>query len=365
MKINVSPVVVRGKRKFSVSYGRGKERVRRFFKTRAEAEAEKESLGLQQAQAGDVWLSLAAAERNELIAVFNDARLRGVSLRDALNAFQPDSINPKGVLSAFDDFIADRKRALVSSRTLKAYKSNVGRFAHRHTGKMLHDLVRSDVSDFLVGLNPRTFNTYLTSLNTFFLWGKKQGHLKESPSSSLEKISSRRMGDLDKEPAILSVEDCARLLSEASKRDKGLLAYISVCLFAGLRPEREAGRLSWEDVSGDAITVKGVHAKDRQRRHVTIRPVLAEWLRLRGDLPVRNLRKRFEAVRDKAELWDDWQQDCLRHTFASCSLVKFGVEATMRDMGHGDYDMLFRHYRALVTPEQAEAFWSLTPEKVV
>ena len=60
-----------------------------------------------------------------------------------------------------------------------------------------------------------------------------------------------------------------------------------------------------------------------------------------------------------------WAQDCLRHTFASNYLPMFGAEKTIAALGHGDYDMLFGHYRALVRPEVAAEFWSaLTPELV-
>jgi hypothetical protein len=95
-----------------------------------------------------------------------------------------------------------------------------------------------------------------------------------------------------------------------------------------------------------------------------VHPVLADWLELGGDLPPKNLRRRFEAVRKAAGLLETWQQDCMRHTFASYSLASHGAEKTVSALGHGDYDMLFQHYRALVNQEQARKFWELTPEFV-
>src|SRR5579859_3682108 len=101
------------------------------------------------------------------------------------------------------------------------------------------------------------------------------------------------------------------------------------------------------------------------------------WLDLGGDYQPKNLRRRFEKVREiaglirrekvpgrerKQAIATGWEQDCLRHTFASHYLPMFGVEKTVAALGHGDYDTLFQHYRTLVTPRDAESYWDeLTP----
>jgi integrase len=117
--------------------------------------------------------------------------------------------------------------------------------------------------------------------------------------------------------------------------------------------------------------VRGLHAKDRQRRHVKIHSTLEKWLDLDGDLPAKNLRKRWARVRLKSGLvkevdgkLEGWEPDCLRHTFASAWLAMHGAESTIQQLGHGDYDMLFGHYRTLMTKEQAEKIFSLTPDAV-
>jgi len=61
-----------------------------------------------------------------------------------------------------------------------------------------------------------------------------------------------------------------------------------------------------------------------------------------------------------------WEQDCLRHTFASHYLPIYGADKTIEQLGHGDYAMLFTHYRKLISKDDAEKFWKeLTPEKIV
>jgi len=381
MKVSVSKTTRNGNRRFVVSWRPpGARRVKHYFKTRAEADVEAESVRLQQSQVGEVWLSLSSAERNEIIALHFEAQKRGVNLRAALEAFNPAVKLNKRVQAAFDEFMAERRAALVSRRTLAALKSNVGRFVATCSGRNLSEVKREDVLKWLGELHPRTFNTYLTSLNTFFRWCVKMKYATGSPAGSIEKIHERRMTDVDADPAILTVDQCQALLTACRDTDAGLIPYVTVCLFAGLRPEREAGKLAWGDVT-DEILVRGLTSKTRQRRHVPIHPALKSWLArpfpaqigpvspeaplfersgpAAGALPPRNLRRRFEAVRRVAGLLEGWRQDCMRHTFASMSLATFGVEKTVAALGHGDYDMLFGHYRALVKAEDAAKFWAI------
>jgi len=354
----------------------GGKRVRKFFKTRTEADTEAEGMRLQQNTAGEVWLSLTAPQRAEIYAVWTEAEKRGVNLRAALDAYKPAKLIPKRAQAAYDDFIADRQREFLSRRTVAQLRSNVGRFVRTCAGRKMTALCHQDVTDWLEQFHPtshptshpRTYNAYLTSLNTFFRWCIRKKFLSESPAASVLKINERRIADMDQEPHVLTGEQCKALLVATRATDAGLLPYVGLCLFAGLRPEREAAKLNWQDVGGE-ILVRGLNAKTRQRRHVVIHPALADLLGspagdacgpAAGDLPPRNLRRRFQAVRQAAGLLEGWKQDCMRHTFASMSLAAFGVEKTVAALGHGDYDMLFRHYRALVSPADAEKFWKLT-----
>lgn len=62
------------------------QRVRRYFRTRREAEAEVATARLQRQQAGDVWLSLTAAERLDAARVIMEARARGMTIGQLLQA---------------------------------------------------------------------------------------------------------------------------------------------------------------------------------------------------------------------------------------------------------------------------------------
>ena len=54
---------------------------------------------------------------------------------------------------------------------------------------------------------------------------------------------------------VLSVQECRKLMRWVEENDSGLLVYPVLCLFAGLRPEREAPEIDWADVTFADITV--------------------------------------------------------------------------------------------------------------
>jgi integrase len=57
--------------------------------------------------------------------------------------------------------------------------------------------------------------------------------------------------------------------------------------------------------------------------------------------------------------------NALRHSFASYHLAMWqDASKTAFELGHARPDMLYRHYRNLVTKEAAEAYWALTPDKI-
>lgn len=365
----------------------GGPRKRVFFAKKKLAETHAATLRLQAEQSGAAWVALSAAERSELLAVASEVRGAGVTLREIWDAFKRSETNgdgPRGETlgDAFALFIKEQTAALLSRKTLAALRSNVGRFVTGRETALVASVSRSDVAEW-VGRpewSPRTSNSYLTSLTTFFRWCRRAGMVSEVASESVRKVGERRMPDIDDPPSVLSVPQTLALLQAVLTHDRGLVPYVSVGLFAGLRPEREAGRLKTDDVGPRGVLVRGQNAKSRQRRVVETHPTLSMWLAIGGDMPPRNLRRRFELVREAAGLISrervpgskrlrihatGWGQDILRHTFASNALPIFGVDRTVEMLGHGNYAMLFAHYRALVAVEAARDFWALTPDAVV
>ena len=139
--------------------------------------------------------------------------------------------------------------------------------------------------------------------------------------------------------------------------DTGLVAYLAVGLFAGVRP-MEIERLHRSDIKPAHIEIKANKAKTRRRRLVTISDNLQEWLSLGGEFAPNNKRKRLSRILEAAGL--SLSPDIMRHSFASYHLAEHqSAEKTALEMGHRDTKMLFEHYRELVTKEDAKRYWKI------
>jgi integrase len=141
-----------------------------------------------------------------------------------------------------------------------------------------------------------------------------------------------------------------------------MVPYLAIGLFAGIRP-MEIGRLHRSDVGGHHIEITAAKAKTRKRRLVTLSDNLKAWLALGGDLPLTNKRKRLKRILDESGV--SWSPDIMRHSYASYHLALHqSADKTALEMGHRDTNMLFRHYRELVTKEAAIGYWNIGPKKV-
>jgi integrase len=211
---------------------------------------------------------------------------------------------------------------------------------------------------------PRNFINYRNKINGLFKFAQQSGWVDTNLVERIEKPKAEKPP-----PKIYCLDDCKKLLSYADSVH--LLPYITIGLFSGVRP-RELKLLDYSAVKLDHgfITIDASIAKARSRRNIKIEPVLKEWLELVpdkegpvvSDVGFKNRRRKL--VKDGSV--SEWIQDGLRHSFASYHFAKFKNEVeTSRQMGHPGTDVFHTHYKALVTEQEAEEFWNLTPSVVL
>lgn len=137
--------------------------------------------------------------------------------------------------------------------------------------------------------------------------------------------------------------------------------------FAGLR-HAELVRLEWQDVklAQGHMEVTAKKAKNAQRRIVPISDNLAQWPRpyvRTAGLLFKGHGTRFlgKVTKVAGACKFAWPQNALRHSYASYRLAvcKSAAEVAL-DMGNS-LRMVFEHYRELVTPVEAEKWWSIQP----
>ncbi len=117
------------------------------------------------------------------------------------------------------------------------------------------------------------------------------------------------------------------------------------------------------DLHAGYIKIAWDIAKTRQRRLVPISDNLRAWLLLHpkreGKITPDNHRRGITRCSKQAGV--PWKSNALRHSFGSYRIAEVQDAAKVSlEMGNSPA-MLFKHYRELVTPEQARAWFGIMP----
>jgi integrase len=196
---------------------------------------------------------------------------------------------------------------------------------------------------------------------------------------------------ITKKPGILSIKETIALLSVADER---IVPALAIGAFAGIRPEAETNRLTWdcvnlERIEDEAKSKKGkpvykswghIHVKagaTKNRsgqgvidRYVPISENLWHWLIERrppqGGPIVPVAENYFHELRQAA--WKLvapgklWPHDGLRHSAASFHFAAFMNKAqTMAMLGHTRSRTFDVHYCHTMPRTDAEAYWEIMP----
>ncbi len=361
-----------------VWFEEGRERTL-SFRTRSDAERERRRriLLLEESAARlDCFNALSDNQKRSLHSLHEHARSAGYDPWEAVRHYdshlKKEGVTSLTVRQAVENCLQDKAIEGVSPRSLQSLRSVLRRFAGLHGDAAFAEVDHASISSFVDGLNVslRTRMGYLTDLRTLYSWGTRKGFagvnpvVAAMPGRAVRKkimLAKRRR----RRDQVLGVGDCRRLLDWVRGNDPSLLVYPVLCLFAGLRPEREAARIDWADVNSGHITVDARIAKDNETR--IIEPLsanLVAWLDLirsttGNPLPLRNLRRRWDRAK---QVLEGWHHDCMRHTYASHHFAMYrDAGLTAKNLGHPNPTLLRKDYNNAVTRAEAEEFWSIYP----
>jgi integrase len=163
---------------------------------------------------------------------------------------------------------------------------------------------------------------------------------------------------------IFTPGEMRKLLECAASEHPRLVAPLALGAFAGVR-SAEILRMRWEDIGPERVLVAAQKVRSAGRRFVPTQPALASWLEpVRRTGPICRccaitLADGFSDL--GAECGVPWKQNALRHSYISYRLAV--VEDTARvalECGNSPVKIM-RHYRELVTRDQAEAWFGIVP----
>jgi integrase len=341
---------------------------REFFLTRDEAESVREVRLNEVRQFGSAALEWTQAER--IAAVSACARLAklGATLAQAVEFYERHH-RPVAHLQFSDgitQFLEAKRSAHLNSEHVRQLGSHLGALLRTLGNRPLALVSQLEIESWLhsSGWHPYTIRNLRISTRTFFRFALKRGWIATDPAEHIEPVKLP-----DATPGILTIPEASALLKAAHKR-RQTLPHVVLNLLCGIRPE-ECAKLGPEQINlaRGFVEVPAAVAKSRKRRIVELSENAKAWLKVAPPLTVhksRWYRDQLAGLRAEASKIlgrpMPWPKNCLRHSFASYHLAMHGsADKTATQMGHRSTDMLFRHYRELVAPEDAKAFWSIMP----
>jgi integrase len=251
-----------------------------------------------------------------------------------------------------------------SLQRLPSLRGNHRRLVEWWLGHYVEEQGRS----LLSGVSPRDIDAFLGRpewcgttraqgyiyLRLFYNWLVRYEHLDRSPVLRAEVPRKAPQHHL------LTVAE-ARELLRLTKGDDRMRAWLVLGLFGGMR-QSEVGRALPEHIEKTEIFVPITKstAADPRPRFVPILPALRRHLPKKWDCLAEDHIKRKRNAIVAAMRWDEWPQNCLRHTAASMHLANCrDAGKTAFFLGHSSPQMVHKTYARAVREHEARAFWAI------
>ena len=270
---------------------------------------------------------------------------------------------PLSVAELFNQFLLAKARAGRSDNYTGLLLKELRSFATGREGRAVASVTADEIESWLhgQGWSARTMRGRLLTLRNVLSWAVTRGELAGNVALGVDLPTDDAA---DEPPGIHTPAQARTVLEIASALDLSTMRCFAIRYFAGLRTS-EATALDEAEIHEDFIEVTAKKAKTRKRRIVTIQPNLRAWLALGGRLPLTQVCNRHAALTAAAkEKGVPWPHNAARHSFVSYHLAKFqSAGKTALEAGHTE-QMLFAHYRQIVTPADAKKFFNVRPKSL-
>lgn len=333
----------------------------------------------------------------------------------------PSRIEPRPVMKIVDEMLKLKKSDGLSDGYLSHLRYDLEKFATAFHGN-IGTVMGPDIDKWLrgLGVSPRTRNNLRNSVQTLFAFAKSQKYL---PKDHDEIDGVTRAKDGASEIEIFTPQEMTEILELADER---IIPFLTLGAFAGIR-HAEIQRLDWTDIHFDAgiVEIRAAKAKTASRRTLPILDNLGTWLlRYRQEVGpvcvyrntaceiqplVRTINEARRAVWAKANSASDeqlkqaekqarqalakakaergkpkhkgdvppgaetakiegwpafaWKHNALRHSFISYRVADIQNVAQVALEAGNSPQMIFKHYRELVRPAEAKAWFAIKPKE--
>ena len=290
-------------------------------------------------------------------------KLGGASLLEAANFYlrhHPQGLPKKTVAEVVEELLAAKKADGTGPLYLSDLRWRLGRFRDR-VGGLLASVTAPVIEDYLRGLRESgtSRNAHRKRIGTLLHFAEQRGYLVKG-DRRIELVA--RAKEEATEIEIFTPEEMSRLLAAARGE---LVPFLAIGAFAGLR-HAEIRRLDWREVRLEEgfIEVKAQKAKTASRRLVPMAENLKGWLlaHRQGDGPVCGLASLSHHLRQLGKVAGvKWKHNALRHSYISYRVAAVQNVAQVALEAGNSPKLIFEHYRELVRPAEAKAWFAITP----
>jgi integrase len=304
------------------------------------------------------------------VAQFSEAQkiLGTTSVVEAARYFakvNPSKLPSKTVSATVVELITDRRANGAGEYHLRILKGMLDKFAEAHQVEITSvdgPIIRAFLTNLPVVA--RTKNNYRQAIMQLFNFAKFMKYLPKD-HQALDGVDEFR--EVPGEVEIYTPSELSLLLNHARHE---LKPFLCIAAFAGLR-HAEICRLDWKEVNLTTgyIKVTAQNAKTASQRLIPITPNLAKWLATfskpsgpvcdRDDMtkPLLKLAKK-KALRKSGF---KWKHNALRHSFCSYRLADIKNTAQVALEAGNSPQMIFKHYREVVTEQDAKTWFAIEP----
>ena len=345
------------------AFGKG----RKFFTTRAEADAERLRQLTTLERHGREAVGLSQREMSDFVTAKRKLAEYGKTINDAVSSLVDQLERVRRCKTTVSELMAEvleaKRKDGRSEIYLRDLRNILAIFSRNFGNRPVAAITVEELDNWLRALpgSPKTRTNFRANVGVLFGYAARRRMIDTNPVLHTAKPKLP-----ENPPEIFTVDELSTLLEAANRVAPDVIPMLAIGAFAGLR-DAEIKRLDWSEVDlvRGHIEVKAAKAKSARRRIVPVQPNLAVWLRrysaMKGPLAPEGYRGSLERVRKAASV-ARWPINGLRHSFASYRLAAIhDAPRVAAELGHTSPQMLYSAYRELVLPEEAERYWKIAP----
>src|SRR6266481_1268007 len=283
-------------------------RGRKFFKTKAEAEAERLRQITTLERHGREAIGLPAGELSAIVQARKKLAGHGKTIEDAAT-FYLDYLERirrcnVSVADLAKEVLEAKRKDRMSATYIADLKKRLAKFTADFGERKIAGITVEEIDNWLRSLEcgPKSRSNFRANVGVMFSYAERRRLIDANPV-----LRTAQPKLVDKPPEIFSVDQLVALLNAGATCAPEVIPMVAIGAFAGIR-EAEIKRLNWSEVDQRRghIEVKSSKAKSARRRIVEIQPNLRDWLRTYGGMtgpvvPV-NSRKKLDLARKAAGL---------------------------------------------------------------